>query len=93
MLTDGEEPIAAQVSNQPLEIGIQKNLEHQKVPSIYGAAIFQGDRLVGWLNDKETRGVLWIRNELKSGVLAVPVPKEEGGGRIGARIWKVSTKN
>ncbi|MFB9758201.1 Ger(x)C family spore germination protein [Ectobacillus funiculus] len=92
MLTDGEEPIAAQVSNQPLEIGIQKSGTSKKVPSIYGAAIFQGDRLVGWLNDKETRGVLWIRNELKSGVLAVPVPKEEGGGRIGARIWKVSTK-
>jgi spore germination protein KC len=48
--------------------------------------------LVGWLNDEETRGILWIRNEFESGVIAVSIPKKKGGGRISAQIWKVSTK-
>lgn len=95
MLTDGEEPVAAQVSNLPVETASQNERKDsgtsKKVPSIHGAAIFRGDRLIGWLNDKETRGILWIRNELESGVLAVPIPKEKGGGRVGARIWKAST--
>lgn len=26
-----------------------------------GAAVFQEDRMVGWLSDKEVRGVLWVR--------------------------------
>ncbi|WP_342046833.1 Ger(x)C family spore germination protein [Bacillus sp. OTU530] len=96
MLTDGEEPVAAQVSNLPVEAASQNERKDsgasKKIPSIHGTAIFRGDRLIGWLNDKETRGILWIRSELESGVLAVPIPKEKGGGRVGARIWKASTK-
>lgn len=96
VLTDGEEPVAAQVSNLPVEAASQDERKEsetsKKIPSIYGTAIFRGDRLIGWLNDKETRGILWIRSELESGVVALPIPKEKGGGRVGARIWKVSTK-
>ncbi len=96
LLTEGEEPVAAQVSNQPVETASQEEKKESgtsnKIPSIHGTAIFRGDRLVGWLNDKETRGILWIRSELESGVLAVPIPKEKGGGRVGARIWNASTK-
>jgi len=96
MLSEGEEPVAAQVSNLSLVAGRNDRKESgtsKRVPAIIGAALFREDRLVGWLNDKETRGVLWIRNELEAGgVLAIPIPKEKGGGRIGAKIWKVSTK-
>ncbi len=90
MLTDGEEPVAAQISSLSLEepqgVGSSK-----KTPAINGAAVFRGGHLVGWLNDKEARGVKWIRNELKSGVMTVMVPVEKGGGKIGAKILKVST--
>jgi len=95
MLTEGEEPVAAQVSNSSLAASRNERKgsgASKRVPAIIGAAIFRGDQLVGWLNDKETRGILWIRNELESGVLAVPIPKEKGGGRIVANIWKASAK-
>jgi len=96
VLAEGEEPVAAQVSNLPLETEKQNEGKEtgtsKRIPSITGAAVFRGDRLVGWLTDKETRGILWIRNEFKSGILTVPIPNKKGGGRIGAQIWKVSTK-
>jgi spore germination protein KC len=96
MLSEGEEPVAAQVSNLPVETVSQNERKEsgtsKRTPTITGAAVFRGDRLVGWLNDKETRGILWIRNEIESGVVAVSIPNDKGGGRIGAQIWKVSTK-
>ncbi|MFB9759863.1 Ger(x)C family spore germination protein [Ectobacillus funiculus] len=96
LLKDGEEPIAAQISNLPVRAVSRKGGKgagtSKVVPSITGTAVFQGDRLIGWLDDKETRGILWIRNEFESGVMTVPIPKGKGGGRIGAQIFKVSTK-
>ena len=96
LLSDGEEPVAAQVSDLLIEKGSQNEKKEsgtsKRIPSTIGAAVFRGDRLVGWLNDEETRGILWIRSEFESGVIAVSIPKEKGGGRIAAQIWKVSTK-
>src|SRR5690606_9535795 len=39
--------------------------------AITGAAIFKGDRLVGYLDDQEARGLLWLRNELQTGFLTI----------------------
>jgi len=95
LLKDGEEPMAAQISNVPLEtvsgIKTEESGTSKKTPAINGAAVFRGNRLVGWLNDKEARGVLWLRNELKSGILAVMVPTEEGKRTIIAKVEKGST--
>lgn len=95
LLKDGEEPVAAQISNLPLEtvneIETEGSETPKKAPAINGAAVFRGNRLVGWLNDKEARGVLWLRSEVKSGVLTVMVPTEEGKRTIGAKIQKGST--
>jgi spore germination protein KC len=91
MQTDGEEPVAAQISILPLVEGEDSGTS-KNVPAVNGAAVFQGDELVGWMNDKEARGILWLRNELKSGTMDVTLSKEKGGGQIGAQIVKGSTK-
>ncbi|OBZ17671.1 Ger(x)C family spore germination C-terminal domain-containing protein [Bacillus sp. FJAT-26390] len=57
-----------------------------------GAAIFQEDRLIGWLNETETMTLLWIRNEMKEGVVAVNVPEELGGGHVIGEISSVKSK-
>lgn len=38
---------------------------------IAGMAVFKDDRLVGILNDHETRGFLWITGKVKSGIIAL----------------------
>lgn len=44
------------------------------VVRVEGTAIFLGDRMVGALDEKGTRGLLWVRGELKGGSLAVVDP-------------------
>jgi len=51
---------------------------HQKIAYITGTAVFKKDKMVGRLNDSVTRGVLWLRNELKTAIVTVQ-PKGAGG--------------
>lgn len=95
MLNDREEPIADKVANLHIIEGEKKKQETSnppKTPSITGVAVFREDRLIGWLNDKEACGILWLRNELDSGVLETSISRKKGGGRVGGRMWNVSTK-
>ncbi len=43
--------------------------------SLRGAGVFRKDKLLGWLNPLETRGYLWIKGKVKSGVIIVPSPE------------------
>jgi spore germination protein KC len=42
-----------------------------------GAAVFKKDKLIGWLDRKETRGVLWAKGEVKSGIIVAQAPDDE----------------
>jgi spore germination protein KC len=50
----------------------------ETVPYITGTAVLKKDKLVGHINDKVTRGVLWFRNEIKSAVVTASPKKTEG---------------
>ncbi|MDD4170270.1 MAG: Ger(x)C family spore germination protein [Desulfotomaculaceae bacterium] len=43
-----------------------------------GTAVFRQDKMVGWLNEKESRGLLWLRGEVKEGFLKSPSPGGTG---------------
>lgn len=84
LLTEGVEPVAPQFVLEPLEVkSDSQTIEKQ---AINGAAVFKGDKLVGWMNDGETRGILWLRNEMKKGVITVNIGEERGGGKISTNI-------
>ncbi|WP_158299242.1 Ger(x)C family spore germination protein [Paenibacillus antri] len=55
-------------------------------------AAFRGDRLVGLLGDEATRGLVWLRNEVRDGVITIQVPESRGGGKISAEIKSGSTR-
>lgn len=48
-----------------------------EVVALDQTAIFKKDKLIGWFNGKETRGLLWILNEVKSGIIVVNSPEDE----------------
>ena len=50
--------------------------DKEKVLSVSGGAVFKEDKLVGELDRKETRGLLWVEGEVKSGIIVI----EEPGG-------------
>ncbi|MDD3364030.1 MAG: Ger(x)C family spore germination protein [Syntrophomonas sp.] len=43
-----------------------------------GTAVFKRDKMVGWLNKDESRGLLWLRGEVKGGIIEIPIPEKEG---------------
>lgn len=55
----------------------QKNDQEKKLLRLNDTAIFDQDRLIGWFNGKETRGLLWVLGEVKSGIIVVPSPGQE----------------
>ncbi|UOF89275.1 Ger(x)C family spore germination protein [Fodinisporobacter ferrooxydans] len=46
----------------------------ESVGSLLGTAIFKRDRMVGEINEKVTRGVLWLRNEVEAKSVTVKFP-------------------
>ncbi|MGM0900389.1 MAG: Ger(x)C family spore germination protein [Bacillota bacterium] len=89
LLTEGVEPVAPQFVLEPLEVkSDSQTIEKQ---AINGAAVFKGDKLVGWMDDGETRGILWLRNEMKKGVITVNIGEERGGGKISTNIVRTES--
>ncbi|MGI1660459.1 MAG: Ger(x)C family spore germination protein [Desulfitobacterium sp.] len=65
--------------------------ETKKLVKLSDTALFKDDRLVGWFNPKETRGLLWILGEVKSGIIVVDAPDDESK-KVAIEIMKASRK-
>ncbi len=46
---------------------------------VSGAAVFRRYKLAGWLNEKETRGLLWVAGRVKSGIVPITAPGGDDG--------------
>ncbi|SHK33736.1 Ger(x)C family spore germination protein [Desulforamulus aeronauticus] len=40
---------------------------------VMDTAVFKQDKLVGWLNQEESRGLLWVQGKVKEGLLVLPM--------------------
>jgi spore germination protein KC len=89
LLTEGIEPFASQFTLKPLEVSTKN--KSGETQAVSGIAVFKGDKLVGWMDEVETRGLLWIRNEIKTGVITIKIPEEKGGGNISMEIVRGET--
>lgn len=45
---------------------------------ISGMAVFKKDKLVDWLNETQTRGLLWVLGKVRGGILVVNAPDKKG---------------
>jgi spore germination protein KC len=88
LLTDGQEPFAPQFTLKSLEVDTNNKLKTQ---AVNGIALFKKDKLIGWMDDAETRGLLWLRNEIETGVITIKIPEENGGGNISMEINRADT--
>lgn len=63
----------------------------QTLSYVTGAAIIHRDKLVGYLNDADTKSLLWIQNKLRGGIY--PIKNAEGTGvNVSLEIYKCNTK-
>lgn len=55
----------------------EKDRFSKKHVKISGGGVFNKDKLVGYLNEKETRGYRWGKGEVKTAAISVPSPVDE----------------
>ena len=57
---------------------------------VTGTAVFRRDKLIGQMNKEETRGLLWVIDEVKSGIIDVDCPDCEG--KVSLEIIRAKSK-
>lgn len=57
-----------------------------------GTAVFKKDKLAGWLNNTETRGLLWVLGKVKSGIIVVPAPGDSRGQEVSLEIVRAGSR-
>lgn len=72
----------------PLVKVIEKN--SQKTISIDGLAVLNKDKMVGTLNETETRGLLWVTGDVTGGV--IPISSSDGKGKLSVEIISAKSK-
>jgi len=83
-------------TNDPIIPGIEivqvkKEKQIKDIVKLDGTAIFKSDKLVSWLDGRETRGALWVLNEVKSGIIVVSAPEGETK-KVSIEIMKASSR-
>lgn len=59
--------------------------------ALNGTAVFRQDKLVGWLDKRESSGLRWLRGEVKQGHIIFDDP-EEPNKKVGTQILNAKTK-
>lgn len=68
-------------------VGVEEEGE-VKIPVIKGMAVFIDDKMAGDLNRNESRGLLWVKNWVKGGVINVDI----ADGKAALEILQASTE-
>lgn len=89
---DGIVPVLGAVEIQKPQDLVEKKDEKSKlnVFQLSSTAVMKNYKLVGYLNDIETRSLRWIKGELKHEYLAERIP--EAGGSVGVVLFKTEKK-
>lgn len=69
-----------------------KQIDGKMIPQIMGTAIIKKDKLVGFLNDEETKDLIFIRNEIKGGLLIEEIQEKDTPTVVSLEIFKSKSK-
>ncbi|WP_238357699.1 Ger(x)C family spore germination protein [Cohnella zeiphila] len=72
--SEGLSPVTAAIRS---DASSEKNAEAETF-RLSGSAVFKGLKLAGFLNEKETNGLLWISGKMKHSRISAPLPKGKG---------------
>ena len=86
---DLSDPVTNPVASR-IEMINEESSENKKM-RVTGAAVFKKDKLMGFLDRPETRGLNWILGKVKSGIIIVKSPKEENKN-VALEIIRASSK-
>lgn len=69
-----------------------KSTRNQAVLKLGDLGVFRGDKLVGWMNRKESRGVAWLSNSVKNLIIVTPCSDREASRLSSYRVIQSSTQ-
>ncbi|WCF07918.1 Ger(x)C family spore germination protein [Paenibacillus thiaminolyticus] len=83
LMAEGKSPVITGIGHiGDIEEGMtKKNVEVTEPPArlkYRGMAVFRSDKLIGWLNEDESKGYNYIRGKVKSTVGVLPCPHADG---------------
>lgn len=98
----GKEPLLAQLtvldelSNTSSEVSADGKANEETNPKpplkLAGAAVFRGDRMVGWMDERETRGWAWLANSVHRAVMVIDLPEAGEGEYTTVIVSQASSK-
>lgn len=69
-----------------------KQMDGKIIPFMYGSGLFKEDKLVGFLDGEETKYMLFVKDQVRGGVLVVGKTGEEKGVQVSLEIFGSGTK-
>jgi spore germination protein KC len=66
------------------------NIDGEPQVRVLGTAVFKEDKLIGELDKKETRGLLWVLGKVRHGIILVNAPG--GDGKVSLEIADAGSK-
>ncbi|EPR08302.1 Ger(x)C family spore germination protein [Ruminiclostridium papyrosolvens] len=83
--------MARELATEGRELSIGTIEKSENLTSTEGLAVFQKDKMVGWLDKYETRGYMFITGRAKSGIIEIESP-DNPKEIIGIELMKGSSK-
>lgn len=92
-MTSGADPVAGvmEIVRQSTIPTKEKAEGFTKGIKLVGTAVFKKDKLVGFLNHTETRGLNFVRGKIKKTIINIPSLKEENG-LVAIAITKIKSR-
>lgn len=88
--SQGVEPVVPMLGIAPSEKGQPKKKGTSL--SVSGSAVFKNDRMIGKLNSRLSRDLLWVLDSMNEGVITVDVEQAQRKGKISAELEKADVK-
>lgn len=71
-------------------IEVEKEVQGKGGVQVYGTAVFKKDKMIGRMDEELSRGLLWLRNEIK--LAAVTIKPEDAEGQISFDLLRSRTE-
>jgi len=96
----GKEPLIPKIevfetkdqSQGELKEGGHQDRNPSSPMKLAGGAVFRGDKMVGWMNEREIRGWCWVAGRSFRAVLSLQEPEYESGEHITVVIHQASSQ-
>ena len=69
-----------------------KSTRNQAVLKLGDLGVFRGDKLVGWMKRKESRGVAWLSNSVHNLIIVTPCDDRDASRLSSYRVIQSSTQ-